>query len=1382
MNSTFEPHRCPACSTEIPSEAPQGLCPKCLLMGVASLAVPPASSSDSVYEPASSAGEPTPRGLARTDAKDRRPAPPSVEQLAAAFPQLEIMELIGRGGMGFVYKARQPKLDRLVALKILPGHLATEPSFQERFEREARVLAKLQHPLIVSVYDFGEAAIVDRSPTVVRSLRRPDAESRSDEAALEPSSASAERHSDAGSSFFYLMLEYVDGVNLREAMRAGRFTPDQALAIVPQVCEALQYAHSKGVLHRDIKPENILLDTDGRVKIADFGIAKVLGPEIDSASSQLASAGASESEMAVTRLTATGSVLGTPLYMAPEQLINPNSVDHRADIFSLGVVFYEMLTGELPMGRFAAPSEKALANQSIDQRIDEVVLRALAKERELRQQSADEMKTEVETIASNPRRKPTSPLFPSPVAAVEPPNSTASPIRTMGTSSGRGGWWALASLFLGCFLAVLPMMGFRSQGNSAPAQLSVFGLMLLVAVILLTVSGFVVPPLLGWWHLLRQRRDHSHHGIIPALIAAYFLPLLVLDSTIFWGIFASLEQLRRQLNPREAAALMTLAQYAATALCLIVDGTILYATWCWVTHAPLRLPSSAKFSRLWTPVAFVLGWTLLSVFGGWCAFEAVQSYGRYNFRRVDESVDHLAPKSGGYVVRGGVQSYTDGRGMRSKPLPSRALWEMIFLSTSETNRLYANAVVELPGMQLRALHPTNPYDNYESLTEATLLARMRHAGIDVDRMEVAAEARSLVLTAQRLSDALRRGERLNLAGYVDHQHWKVHPIVNDMRLPFVRHGWDFMERSSNEAIDVRVKEDDALLAMSSVVAFWLIGLAWLLGRRPVRLTDGAVPMVGHSSESLWPRRCRWLFGSLAALVAIVPLLLLASMAVKPNFSQPSLVTASPPEPVPIKSGSEEPRPPISDANRPSTTMCAAVAEAKRLGLIRVADFSSDAPRGLPLTLTGSGGPVSVEPHFSALVELPEPTKELGWSFQGGTQYVQAAYPCDYIACDWTADESKPVILGYVRSPGAFDFRADAETSKHLNTASSGSRAELAAGAWKLVPRSLQQTSATESDWQQATQAAHVRMKFVPKSISKLEVPDECLVVLTEDSRIVFTRKGGRFTKWELPTTEPIRELREAIHSTGTLDAQVDVKELLDQAHRAVRQQNWEELLNCLTDDCRSEWMLEITSGCELVLEQLQVRGSVTEPKSLAAMSTLIQLQQELKKFKREIEPLEAKRLDLRFKSYSTLSAAEQRQFRIDVFQASYDLPGKFGDYYESRVRLPSTILTFVQQLNESQLVIDLSTVSDLHVEDNRATGTWMSTDRTRTPITLRRVGNRPEDVRWKIDSLIGKSVLDAPFPGFPIPAGIMLESQTDSPHNAPADATVPENTTQAETP
>ncbi|MCI0745323.1 MAG: protein kinase [Verrucomicrobia subdivision 3 bacterium] len=250
-----------------------------------------------------------------------------------------MLELIGQGGMGFVFKARQPKLDRFVALKILPQSLATDPAFAERFKREGRVLARLGHPNIVTVHDFGQA-----------------------------------------NGFFYLLMEFVDGVNLRQAMKAGRFTPAQALAVVPKICEALQYAHSEGVLHRDIKPENILLDSKGRVKIADFGIAKLIGE--------------AQAEPA---LTGSGAMLGTPHYMAPEQIETPSEVDHRADIYSLGVVFYEMLTGELPLGRFAPPSQKA----SVDARVDEIVLRALRKERELRQQSATEVKTQVETVAGS---------------------------------------------------------------------------------------------------------------------------------------------------------------------------------------------------------------------------------------------------------------------------------------------------------------------------------------------------------------------------------------------------------------------------------------------------------------------------------------------------------------------------------------------------------------------------------------------------------------------------------------------------------------------------------------------------------------------------------------------------------------------------------------------------------------------------------------------------------------------------------------------------------------------------------------------------------------------------------------------------------------------
>ncbi len=266
---------------------------------------------------------------------------PSLEEIAAAFPDLEILDLIGHGGMSAVFRVRQPKLGRVVALKVLPKSLAVTPGFAERFTREGRVLARLSHPNIVAVHDFGESG-----------------------------------------GFCYLIMEYVDGVNLRQAMRAGRFTPEQALNIIPALCDALQFAHSQGVLHRDIKPENILLDSKGRVKIADFGIAKIISEDAGDAM----------------LLTQSGARLGTAPYMAPEQIEQPATVDHRADIYSLGVVFYEMLTGELPLGRFAAPSEFA----AVGGNIDEIVFRALEKERSRRQQSAGEFKTQIEGLASMP--------------------------------------------------------------------------------------------------------------------------------------------------------------------------------------------------------------------------------------------------------------------------------------------------------------------------------------------------------------------------------------------------------------------------------------------------------------------------------------------------------------------------------------------------------------------------------------------------------------------------------------------------------------------------------------------------------------------------------------------------------------------------------------------------------------------------------------------------------------------------------------------------------------------------------------------------------------------------------------------------------------------
>lgn len=311
-----EKNQCPQCGAATPAHSPQGLCPHCLLKWG--------------LESQNSAEE----GESQSTATNF--ATPTPEEIAIHFPDLEILELVGRGGMGVVYKARQKQLNRLVALKILAPKVGQDPAFSERFAREARAMAILNHPHIVAVYDFGQS-----------------------------------------DGLYYFLMEYVDGLNLRRLLESGKLAPEEALAIVPQICDALQYAHDHGVVHRDIKPENLLLDKEGRIKIADFGIAKL----VDREASELT-------------LTGAGQIMGTPQYMAPEQIEHPLSVDHRADIYSLGVVFYQMLTGELPIGRFAPPSQRV----QIDVRLDEVVLRALEKEPEHRYQQVSEMKTEVESI------------------------------------------------------------------------------------------------------------------------------------------------------------------------------------------------------------------------------------------------------------------------------------------------------------------------------------------------------------------------------------------------------------------------------------------------------------------------------------------------------------------------------------------------------------------------------------------------------------------------------------------------------------------------------------------------------------------------------------------------------------------------------------------------------------------------------------------------------------------------------------------------------------------------------------------------------------------------------------------------------------------------
>ena len=179
--------------------------------------------------------------------------------------------------------------------------------------------------------------------------------------------------------------DVVDGASLRALIQDGRLSPDEALRLVPQICDAMQYAHDQGVIHRDIKPENVLVDQQGQIKIADFGLAKL----------------SQEDPASAIALTDSNLRLGTAHYIAPEQLANTSAVDHRADIYSLGVMFYEMLTGELPRINFVPPSRKI----AVDPRVDRVVERSLKDSPDERYQQASEVKRDVERIALSPRTR-----------------------------------------------------------------------------------------------------------------------------------------------------------------------------------------------------------------------------------------------------------------------------------------------------------------------------------------------------------------------------------------------------------------------------------------------------------------------------------------------------------------------------------------------------------------------------------------------------------------------------------------------------------------------------------------------------------------------------------------------------------------------------------------------------------------------------------------------------------------------------------------------------------------------------------------------------------------------------------------------------------------
>ncbi len=271
--------------------------------------------------------------------------PPSPEELDAALGEAyRVEKMLGQGGMGAVYQATEVKMNRPVAIKVLPAEIAQLTSgsgfdFAERFEREAQAMARLNHPNIIQVYEFGETA--------------------------------------DGLRFF--TMEYVEGSDLHELIRGGQLTEEHAFSWITQLCDALSYAHAQGMVHRDIKPANVMIDSEGRVKVADFGLVKVTG---------------SESLQSLN----TNVAIGTPEFTAPEIIENDGQADHRADIYSLGVLMYQMLTRKLPRGVWQPPS---IRNPNLDRRLDPVIEKALHSDPDARYQTVELVEKDLTHIALN---------------------------------------------------------------------------------------------------------------------------------------------------------------------------------------------------------------------------------------------------------------------------------------------------------------------------------------------------------------------------------------------------------------------------------------------------------------------------------------------------------------------------------------------------------------------------------------------------------------------------------------------------------------------------------------------------------------------------------------------------------------------------------------------------------------------------------------------------------------------------------------------------------------------------------------------------------------------------------------------------------------------
>ncbi len=396
MSESLPPNikSCAQCGAELHADGTNGLCPACLMAEAMKPSGP-----------------------------KKRWEPPTAEELAPHFPQYEVLSILGRGGMGAVYLARQISLNRLVAIKILPADLGdSDMDFAERFKNEAQAMAQLSHPGIVAVFDFGETA----------------------------------------NGLLYIVMEYIDGTDVQQMVtQQGRLHSAHAMAVTAHVCDALAYAHSRGIIHRDIKPSNIMVSNDGVVKVADFGLAKM---------SQDGKAGITQGNVA----------MGTLHFMAPESLTLGTTVDQRADIYAVGVMLYQMLTGKLPQGLFEMPS---LQVPGLDPRYDGIVAKALREDRAVRYQQASELRHDLDAILTQPvvKVKPEADQAPAavPPPAAKPQRPAGQPYRTIPRSApAPPGKKSSTGLILGgvtlLIAAIAGYLLFGSKGGTAtePAKAS----------------------------------------------------------------------------------------------------------------------------------------------------------------------------------------------------------------------------------------------------------------------------------------------------------------------------------------------------------------------------------------------------------------------------------------------------------------------------------------------------------------------------------------------------------------------------------------------------------------------------------------------------------------------------------------------------------------------------------------------------------------------------------------------------------------------------------------------------------------------------------------------------------------------------------------------